>query len=114
MISCNFSEVGEILKHKRTFPTALSSCDPDWVAFQGSCYKLTPNPPHIYMSILESRWECLRIGADLVKIKTEEEHVFLKGILAAEKVCIYNHFINALIIYQSQKPVTLMLVLVIV
>ena len=69
------------------FRPALAACDPDWALFQGSCYKLSPYPMELNGSILESRWECLRIGADLVKIETEEEHVFIAGLLSTEVVC---------------------------
>ena len=35
---------------------------------------------------MESRWECLRSGADLVTFKTEDEDEFVTGILGTLKV----------------------------
>ena len=68
-------------------PASLASCDPDWIAFQGSCYNLIPYPMELNGSILESRWGCLEIGSDLVKITSEDEHVFITDLLGTVKVC---------------------------
>ena len=65
---------------------ALATCDPEWISFQGFCYKVFPYPTELNGGILESRWECLRSGADLATVKMEDEYEFVTTILGTVKV----------------------------
>ena len=89
-----FTFVRSVYSDVYVFSTSsvLAECDSGWVALEGHCYKLIPYPSELNGSILESRWQCLQIGADIATMKTEREQLFMKEILGTVKVCLY-HFL---------------------
>uniref|UniRef100_A0A8C3EX98 C-type lectin domain-containing protein n=1 Tax=Chrysemys picta bellii TaxID=8478 RepID=A0A8C3EX98_CHRPI len=59
--------------------TEYSLCSQGWLAFKGSCYKMSKSSKP--WSMAQQICELSSIGAHLVDIQNEEEHIFISSYL---------------------------------